>query len=356
MNLRTFTWKMPLTKCPVFALVLSTFLTTFNRGGAEVCLIMQSCILPCSFKPGDDAVIHWVEDPDKTPVHSYYYNQDQVALQGPRYRGRTSLFKDQISRGNASLLLRRTEVQDKGTYKCYTSTTTGNRELFISIDVEAPVREVNIQKKENIITCSSEGIYPAPKLTWSTDPPSNVTDEGELETVQQIYNVKSSLVLSDGVALDYSCTISNGRRARTASWYKPTSINVSNSETTIPCKATDPPRTRLVWTFNQSQVILNQTGDSPYTASERWEKLVKAVLESGDLTLQHLSSDHDGMYTCEQSNDEETRITNSVLRIENSSGNPALIAGVVVGVILAIIFVVLLIKRKSICKNRASVL
>lgn len=98
------------------------------------------------------------------------------------------------------------------------------------------------------------------------------------------------------------------------------SINVSNTETTIPCKATDPPRTRLVWTFNQSQIILNQTGDSPYTASETWEKLVKAVLESGDLTLQYLSSDHDGMYTCEQSNDEETRITNSILRIENSSG------------------------------------
>lgn len=84
----------------------------------------------------------------------------------------------------------------------------------------APVREVNIQKKENIITCSSEGIYPKPKLTWSTNPPSNVTNKEELETVQQIYNIKSSLV-SDSVALDYTCTISNGRRARTASWYKP---------------------------------------------------------------------------------------------------------------------------------------
>lgn len=50
---------------------------------------------------------------------------------------------------------------------------------------------------------------------------------------------------------------------------------------------------------------------------------MKAVLESGDLTLQYLSSDHDGMYTCEQSNDEETRITNSILRIENSSGKIA---------------------------------
>lgn len=70
-----------------------------------------------------------------TRVHSYYHNKDQLSLQDQRYRGRTSLFTDQISRGHASLKLSRVEVQDHGRYKCYTSTITGNKESFIDLNV-----------------------------------------------------------------------------------------------------------------------------------------------------------------------------------------------------------------------------
>uniref|UniRef100_A0A3Q3A3T4 Immunoglobulin V-set domain-containing protein n=1 Tax=Kryptolebias marmoratus TaxID=37003 RepID=A0A3Q3A3T4_KRYMA len=66
-------------------------------------------------------------------IHSYFDNQDQLGNQDQRFRGRTSLFKDQISRGNASLLLRGVKVQDEGRYKCYTSTIGGNKESFINL-------------------------------------------------------------------------------------------------------------------------------------------------------------------------------------------------------------------------------
>ncbi|XP_038565685.1 CD276 antigen-like [Micropterus salmoides] len=96
---------------------------------------MQSCILPCTFRAGSDVVIHWIQVTGDTPVHSYYHNQDQLAYQGQNFGGRTSLFKDQISRGNASLQLTDVQVQDQGRYKCYTSTVRGNKELFINLKV-----------------------------------------------------------------------------------------------------------------------------------------------------------------------------------------------------------------------------
>lgn len=128
-------------RCVVF--VVLTFLLSLARGEVEVsCVFMQSCILPCSFQGGADVVIHWIQvTTGDTTVHSYYHNEDQLTHQGQNFGGRTSLFKDQISRGNASLQLTGVQVQDQGRYKCYTSTIRGNNELFINLKVDdaAPV-------------------------------------------------------------------------------------------------------------------------------------------------------------------------------------------------------------------------
>ncbi|XP_038566263.1 CD276 antigen-like [Micropterus salmoides] len=192
------------------------------EGDAEVsCVFMESCILPCSFQSGTDVVIHWYHvTTGNTPVHSYYNNQDQLGHQGQRFRGRTSLFKDQISGGNASLQLTGVQVQDQGRYKCFTSTIRGNKDSFINLQVDAPVHKVDMEQEENRITCSSEGIYPEPELTWSTSPPSNVTFKNTTrvqQTEQQLYNINSSLILSDRVTdLVYSCTVSTRRNRRRA--------------------------------------------------------------------------------------------------------------------------------------------
>ena len=50
---------------------------------------------------------------------------------------------------------------------------------------------------------------------------------------------------------------------------------------------------------------------------------MKDVSESGDLTLEDLSSNQEGIYTCERSNNEETCVTSIFLRIENSQGKVA---------------------------------
>uniref|UniRef100_A0A4W6G5B5 Ig-like domain-containing protein n=1 Tax=Lates calcarifer TaxID=8187 RepID=A0A4W6G5B5_LATCA len=164
------------------------------------CVFMESCILPCSFQYTADIYIHWnLETAGNPPVHAYYFNEDQLRHQDQHFRGRTSLFKDQISRGNASLQLTGVEVQDQGRYRCFTSTMRGNKDSFINLRVG------------NRIICSSEGIYPEPDLTWSTRPPSNLNLQNQptiQQTEQQLYNISSSLILSDSETdLIYICTI-----------------------------------------------------------------------------------------------------------------------------------------------------
>ncbi|XP_070841856.1 CD276 antigen-like [Chaetodon trifascialis] len=140
----------------VFVVVL-TFLQSPARGDTEVtCVVMESCVLPCSFQGGTDEVIHWIQLAGDKTVHTYYDNQDQLAHQEQRFRNRTSLFKDQISRGNASLMLTRVKVQDQGSYKCYTSTINSNEESFVNLKVE-DAQVTCVSMESCVLPCSFQG-------------------------------------------------------------------------------------------------------------------------------------------------------------------------------------------------------
>ncbi|XP_062235191.1 programmed cell death 1 ligand 1-like [Platichthys flesus] len=305
--------------------VLLLIMWTLTTAVVEVsCVLEESCILPCSFQPGKDPVIHWIKlEPGNTRLVSDYSARHQIELHGKRFRGRTSLFTDQISRGNASIRLTGLQLQDRGRYKCYTSTINGDhKESFINLRADAPVRHVDMEQVEDSFTCRSEGIYPEPQLTWSTRPPSNVTLQNQTsvkETEQQLYEISSTVTLSDRDSV-LICSISTRSGRRSALWYQPTLVHVSlfKTTTTIHCTApnTKPP-THWVWKFNHSQIIVDQTGvDSPPRVSEQWRQQVEDVSASGSLTLHHLSSDHQGTFTCELSSEEETLFINSYVTIE----------------------------------------
>ncbi|XP_030612883.1 V-set domain-containing T-cell activation inhibitor 1-like [Archocentrus centrarchus] len=300
------------------------------RGDADVsCVFMERCILPCSFQSGFDGIIHWFQVTERDLyVHSFYLNKDQLGHQDQRFRNRTSVFNDQISRGNASLQLTGVKVQDQGRYKCHTSTIRGDQDSFINLKVDALVHEVNIQQVGNRITCSSEGIYPKPELIWSTSPPSGkyTAQQMEQQTHQHLYNISSFLLYSHSdAAVGYSCTVSTRRNRRTATWRQLTSVIDGYSETTISCSNLSPSLTSLTWRFNHSQTILTQSGsDGSHTVSEGWKQHVKDVSESGSLTLQDLSSDQEGTYTCELSDAEETHVINTFLKIHNINDSTAM--------------------------------
>ncbi|XP_061600109.1 NLR family CARD domain-containing protein 3-like isoform X2 [Cololabis saira] len=316
--------------------------SVFSNGDTQVsCQVNKTCILPCSFTAHDDVVIHWIEKtPPESRVHSYYRKQDRLGEQAQRFRGRTSLFEDQISRGNASLLLRGVRVQDQGRYLCDVSTVTGNKENFIHLNVNAPVQHVNIEQVEDKITCSSEGIYPEPGLIWTTSPPSSVNLQNPptvQETDQQLYSISSSLVPSDGDPdLDYICTVSTPANSRRSTLLRPAVISGSNTQRKISCSTANYPIRYLIWTFNHKEIILTQRGHKGfYTPSERWEQHVMTVSETGSLTLKDLTSDQTGTYKCELRDEEETYVKYTFLHIPKDQTR------VIVGVVVVVLLLVL---------------
>uniref|UniRef100_A0A3Q0RLI0 Ig-like domain-containing protein n=1 Tax=Amphilophus citrinellus TaxID=61819 RepID=A0A3Q0RLI0_AMPCI len=214
----------------VLVFFLPNFLWTFIRGDVS-CDFKQNCILPCRFQPNPELVLHWIQTPGNIQVHSFYHNQDQLGHQNKRFSGRTSLFEDQISSGNASLQLTGVEIEDEGTYKCYTSTIGGNNELFVKINVDGMKTHISTSQMftwlaEKNISCSSEGIYPKPKLTWSTDPPASLNYNSAVQPNGQLFDITSSLTLSGSdIDLKYSCTVSTRKNTKRAILFKQSEYN-----------------------------------------------------------------------------------------------------------------------------------
>lgn len=93
-------------------------------------------------------------------------------------------------------------------------------------------------------------------------------------------------------------------------------VTGSESETTIQCSDSKSPVTRFIWRFDHSQINVTESeAGGSYTASEEWRPYVKSVSETGSLTLQNLSTDKTGIYTCELINVDETLIKNTFLQI-----------------------------------------
>ncbi|XP_023185792.1 butyrophilin subfamily 1 member A1-like [Xiphophorus maculatus] len=310
------------------------------------CVLNQDCILPCRIDDRIDSV-HWsYENP---PSEIVLYHQGNIR-DSESFRSRASLFEDQISRGNGDLLLRGVKVDDEGRYKCIpvipkqpSDLELGRPSLsyiiVVHLTVEAPVSDIRIHQDGNRITCSSEGIYPQPELTWSTEPPSNTTLQNRTtvhQTEEKLYDISSSLTGPDGSDRIYSCTIRTRRNQRRATLNIPASVDFSGAEVTICCTSSDYYGTSLVWRFNHHQIILTKTDRNISNISEEWRKHVRNVSASGSLTLQDVTSDQEGVYSCELSGDEETIITHLYLRRTGENlVVPELIRRTVVCVVIA---------------------
>ncbi|CDQ82551.1 unnamed protein product [Oncorhynchus mykiss] len=255
---------------------------------------------------------------------------------------------------NASLLLRGITLQDQGRYKCYTSTIKGNMESFINIAVEAPVRLVDIQLSDDIITCSSTGIYAEPKLTWSTDPPSDLSfDPGTIQNStsikvddQGLYDITSTKQFSRN--LTNICTVTSGTVERTATLKQQDPVQGSlSSEVSIPCSVSqsDLLTFDLTWTFKQIVTILTSTstnGTAQMYVVDKWKEQVQNLSDSGSLQLHKLTMVHQGTYSCELSTARDTHLILTYLQItpdKLSDVSDGLSPGSITGIIIAAVII-----------------
>ena len=63
--------------------------------------------------------LEWTKrDLDPIFVYVHRSGQDLVNVKNPSYRGRTSLFINELKHGNISLKLSKVQLSDQGTYYC----------------------------------------------------------------------------------------------------------------------------------------------------------------------------------------------------------------------------------------------
>uniref|UniRef100_A0A3Q4I5S9 Immunoglobulin V-set domain-containing protein n=1 Tax=Neolamprologus brichardi TaxID=32507 RepID=A0A3Q4I5S9_NEOBR len=120
---------LSLSPVKVFSILIFHLLIHLNRADSQVvgphqpvvALVDDDVILPCHVEPAEDVtaeILEWTRS-DLNPrfVHVWRSGQDLVNTRNPSYRGRASLFINELKRGNISLKLSRVKLSDGGTYE-----------------------------------------------------------------------------------------------------------------------------------------------------------------------------------------------------------------------------------------------
>ncbi|XP_019964126.1 V-set domain-containing T-cell activation inhibitor 1-like [Paralichthys olivaceus] len=288
------------------------------------CRPSEECVLPCQFESdGKGARIMWYRK--KAVVSCTRYGNTSFAIDhkspADKYKGRTGLFADQVLEGNATLLLRNVTPYDQGKYYCITMTAPRiDKSSIISLVVEAPVREVDIWFSGDSVICAAEGIYPAPTVAWSTDPPTDAKlNKTEIqENKLGFYDIQSDLRLKGNLTSDltYICCVTCGTNRKTAFLKHEASVAAPvGGVVQISCSL---PRSiqqsfNLTWRFRLSGPVASISVVGQKLQVKVWDPWKSHVLSnfsaSNGLHLHNLKSEHQGNYTCEIRTPEETHVT-----------------------------------------------
>ncbi|XP_073686681.1 HERV-H LTR-associating protein 2 [Garra rufa] len=276
------------------------------------CAFSEDCVLPCVFDAVGDEIIHWFRQ--NVLIHSYIQGSGRLDQPDENYNGRTSLFTEMISSGNASLYIPKCGPQDRGKYRCLVTSGRNTTERFITVMVKAPIHSVRLETTRlsgfEEVKCSSQDVYPAPRVNLFTEPavlPDSLQPfTRKTANKQGLYSVESKLKkLKD---LTYICLVQSFYRSQTwrASLQEKEIYSVEGQDFIIPCVAPwNLQSFTLTWSFTKDhKSITIFTYDSlTQQSSSIWKEKVRLVATrgqggDGSLQLHNPSLEHTGTYTC----------------------------------------------------------
>ncbi|CAK6970256.1 Hypothetical predicted protein [Scomber scombrus] len=348
-----------------FCFLLWIFSPAVGKEFTITCLTSEECVLPCQFQSdGIGARIMWYKQ--NTVISCTRYGDTSFTKghisQATEYKGRTRLYADQVLKGNATMVLKDITLQDQGRYVCNAITKPRVESHTIHLVVKAPVREVDAEFGPSSVICKAEGIFPAPTLTWSTDPPSDpqLLQNKTKSQKNQLgcYDIESSLMLVERntIKQTYICCVSSGTNTKTLFLKHEASIQASpGGDVLIPCSF---PRHvlqsfQLTWRFGRSDPIvsINITNQKPQVKVwDQWKSHVSnGVAASSSLKLSGLKSEHQGTFTCEVSTPEQKYVTQTDITLTEDCKNniySSVIIGLSVLMCLSVMAVMFLCYRR----------
>uniref|UniRef100_A0A8C7RZ98 Ig-like domain-containing protein n=1 Tax=Oncorhynchus mykiss TaxID=8022 RepID=A0A8C7RZ98_ONCMY len=138
----------------------------------EVAAPGSDITLSCSLSKNlnlNNLVVNWQRGESEV-VHSYYHGRDQLERQSVVYKGRTHLFEDQLTVGNASLRLSDVQPSDQGPYTCDVTDEQGSTQEKLQLLVAAPYDEPRISIQATcdgfVVTFSASQGFPQPEVVW----------------------------------------------------------------------------------------------------------------------------------------------------------------------------------------------
>ncbi|XP_047668961.1 CD276 antigen-like isoform X1 [Tachysurus fulvidraco] len=163
-----------------------------------------SCVFPVSGSwDANSSMIMWLHNLEV--VHSFFHGRDQPQHQSQTYANRTSLFHQEMKRGNASLRLDRTTLEDAGEYTCSVSTRLGRQSKSFHLKVAAfypePRLQISVLSDGHMeVLATSEGGFPSPSLQWLMGNARDVTNHTHTQLSKDyhtgLYSVNSKLNLN----------------------------------------------------------------------------------------------------------------------------------------------------------------
>ncbi|KAM9500608.1 butyrophilin subfamily 1 member A1-like [Clarias gariepinus] len=174
--------KMRMMCVGVTLLILHHFMETqsdklklFGPESVVDAVVGEDLVLPCFVNTSAvDMTVEWfrLDLSVNSEVHLYKDLEDKNENQARLYRGRTSLFKEELKKGNASLKLSAVRLSDEGRYKCLIEDKSWSDDIIIQVIVAAqgshPV--IRMERYDNTggidLVCESRGWNPEPEVLW----------------------------------------------------------------------------------------------------------------------------------------------------------------------------------------------
>ncbi|XP_072887471.1 butyrophilin subfamily 3 member A1-like isoform X1 [Hemitrygon akajei] len=185
-----------------------------------VAIAGEDVVLECELLPPTSAsnmAVQWLKSGLSSPIHVYRHGQDDPLAQHPDYRGRTELFKDEITKGNVSLRIKNVRRDDEGQYTCSVEDRTDFEQSAVELRVQISGSKPRIQMTGYHgvgiqVVCKSSGWYPEPEIQWIGGDGNALTEaETKYHRDSGLVNVESSVGVTRQSSGKLKCIIRSER-------------------------------------------------------------------------------------------------------------------------------------------------